>query len=168
MKRYICFLVGIMTLGILVSCKTNNINKGMKYNIERIEYFTSACFGVCPQFKIEIEKDRSAVFTARRFNFNKDFEAESPEGTYKGVISKEDYNLILKRLNDMDFPILKDRYQVGYTDAQTGNLKIIYDDGKEKIITDYGMQGTPELIELHKLFLDLRGSFNVEGKSLTN
>lgn len=163
MKKYVCFLFVVMFLGFLASCsinKTVDANAGMKYNIERIEYFTSACFGTCPQFKIEIEKDRKAVYTAQRFNLSQDFEAESPEGVFTGVISNEDYNLVLKKLNDMDFPTLEENYRVLYTDAQTGNLRIIYDGGKEKVITDYGMKGTPELVEIHKLFLDLRGSFS--------
>lgn len=150
-----------MALGLLVSCvtnKTNDSNTGMKYNIERIEYFTSACFGTCPQFKIEINKDRNAVYTAVRFNLSQDFESESPEGIFTGKINKDDYNLIVKKLNDMDFPMLQDRYKVDYTDAQTANLKIVYDGGKEKVITDYGMRGTAELQEIYKLFLDLRGS----------
>lgn len=161
MRKYLCFLV--MSLGLLVSCganKTTSADAGMKYDIERIEYFTSGCFGTCPQFKIEIDKNRKAVYTAKRFNFSQDFSAESPEGVFEGVIGEKDYNTIVKKLNDMDFPALKDRYTVEWTDDQTGNLKITYDGGKEKVITDYGMRGTPELKEIHQLFLELRRSFS--------
>ncbi|SMC41799.1 DUF6438 domain-containing protein [Moheibacter sediminis] len=161
MKRYVTLLIYMMTFGTFISCgtnKTNDSNAENKYKIERIEYFTSACFGTCPQFKIEIEKDRKAVYTAVRFNFSQDFDSQSPEGIFTGKINEQDYNLILKKLNDMDFPVLQDRYKVDYTDAQTGNLKITYNGGQVKSITDYGMRGTPELQEVYELFLELRES----------
>lgn len=159
MKKYVYLFSGIIILGVLGACSTNktdDTSAGMKYKIERIEYFTSACFGTCPQFKIEIDSDRKAVYTAVRFNLSQDFEAESPEGIFEGVIDKDDYNLLVKKLNDMDFPSLQDRYKVEWTDDQTANLKIIYDGGKEKVITDYGLRGTPELKEVYDLFLGLR------------
>lgn len=165
MKKYLGALVGVLGLVLLGACSSSKASEvassaDMKYKIERIEYFTSGCFGTCPQFKIEIDKDRKAVYTAKRFNMSQDFSAPSPEGVFEGVIDEATYNSILKKLNDMDFPNLQDRYKVDYTDAQTGNLKIIYDGGKEKMITDYGMNGTPELVEIHMVFLDLRGSFS--------
>ena len=159
MKNYGFILAGMIAFTLLISCttqKTTDSNSTMKYNIERIEYFTSACFGPCPMFKMEINKDRMAVYNAIRFNFSKDFEAPHPEGTFVGKIKELDYDSLVQKLNDMDFPMLQDQYKVGYTDAQTGNLKIIYDGGKEKAITDYGMRGTPELEEIYQLFLDLR------------
>lgn len=161
MKNYVCVLIGVMALGVLCSCSTNkagDADAGIKYNIERIEYFTSGCFGTCPQFKIEIEKDRKAVYTAKRFNMSQDFSAPSPEGVFEGVIDEATYNSILKKLNDMDFPTLQDRYKVEWTDDQTGNLKIIYDGGQEKVISDYGMKGTPELQDVYDLFLGLRNN----------
>lgn len=161
MKNYGFILAGTMAFVFLISCSTQkakDLNTTMKYDIERIEYFTSACFGPCPMFKMEINKDRTAVYNAIRFNFSKEFDAPHPEGTFTGKVKEEDYNLIVQKLNDIDFPMLEDRYRVPYTDAQTGNLKIIYDGGKEKVITDYGMRGTPELEEIYQLFLDLRTS----------
>lgn len=157
--------LGIVFFGIVFSCeatKKTTSSTNMKYDIERIEYFTSVCFGTCPQFKIEIDKNREAVYEAIRFNFSEEFGAPSPEGTFKGEISKNDFDLILKKLNEMDFPALQDNYRVNYTDVQTANLKIIYDGGKEKIITDYGMMGTPELKEIYQLFLELRENQNWE------
>lgn len=159
MKNYRFILAGMMAFVFLISCSTQkatDTTTSMKYDIERIEYFTSACFGMCPQFKMEINKDRTAVYEAVRFNFKQDFEAPYPEGTFTSKISKQDYDSLIQKLNSMDFPMLEDRYRVPYTDAQTGNLKIIYDGGKEKVITDYGMRGTPELEDIYELFLDLR------------
>src|SRR5690606_8753996 len=120
------------------------------------------CFGTCPQFRIEIDKNREAVYEAIRFNFSKEFNSPSPEGSFKTKINEPEFQLILKKLNEMDFPTLEERYKVPFTDAQTANLKIIYDGGKEKIITDYGMMGTPELKELYQLFLELRENQNWE------
>lgn len=162
-KKY--FFLGMLILGFLFSCESTKktvSSSNMKYDIERIEYFTSVCFGTCPQFKIEMDKNRSAVYEAIRFNFSKEFGSPSPEGTFTGKINENDFDLILKKLNEMDFPTLQDNYRVKYTDVQTANLKIIYDGGKEKTITDYGMMGTPELEELYQLFLALRENQNWE------
>ena len=156
-KEY--FFLGILIFAFLFSCepaKKTASNTNLKYDIERIEYFTSVCFGTCPQFKIEIDKNREAIYEAIRFNFSKEFGSPSPEGSFKGKINENDFDLLLKKLNEMDFPALQDNYKVNYTDVQTANLKIVYDGGKEKIITDYGMMGTPELIEIYQLFLELR------------
>ena len=165
MRKIAIFFVGILGLGFFLSCeasKNTDLNSNLKYDIERIEYFTSVCFGPCPQFRIEIGKNRDAVYEAIRFNFTKEFNSPSPEGSFKAKINENNFQLILKKLNDMDFPTLEDRYKVQYTDAQTANLKIIYDGGKEKTITDYGMMGTPELKELYQLFLELRENQNWE------
>src|SRR5690606_31812581 len=165
MRKKAYYLVGMMILGFLFSCeasKNADLNTNMKYDIERIEYFTSVCFGTCPQFRIEIDKDREAVYEAIRFNFSKEFNSPSPEGTFKTKISENEFQLIFKKLIEMDFPVLQDSYRVPYTDAQTANLKIIYDGGKEKTITDYGMNGTSELKELYQLFLELRENQNWE------
>lgn len=159
MKKINYYFLGMMILGFLVSCeatKKTETSSNMKYDIERIEYFTSVCFGPCPQFKIEMDKNREAVYEAIRFNFSKEFGSPSPEGTFKGKINEKEFDQILKKLNEMDFPTLQNNYKVNYTDVQTANLKIIYDGGKEKIITDYGMMGTPDLMEIYQLFLELR------------
>lgn len=160
MRKYLNLVFGVLGFVLMGSCSVNKVeaSKDLKYNIERIEYFTSGCFGTCPQFKIEIDKDRKAVYTAKRFNLSQDFSAPSPEGVFEGVIDEAAYNSIVRKLNDMDFPALQDRYKVEWTDDQTGNFKITYDGGKEKVITDYGLRGTPELVEVHKMFLELRGS----------
>ncbi len=159
MKNKAYFFLGMVILGFLFSCeasKNADLNSKMKYNIERIEYFTSSCFGTCPQFKIVIDKNREATYDAIRFNFSKEFGTPTPEGSFKTKINENEFHLLLKKLNEMDFPMLQDNYRVIYSDVQTANLKIIYDDGKEKIITDYGMLGTTELKELYQLFLELR------------
>jgi|SRR5690606_16156645 len=163
MKIYVRFLATMLLLGLTISCanqKIANANSDLKYKIERIEYSTSPCFGTCPQFKFEIEKDRKAIYTAVRFNLSKDYSQESPEAIFEGKIDENTYNSLVKKLNDMDFPTLQNRYKVQWTDAQTGTLKITYDNGKVKEISDYGKRGTPELIEIHQLFLDLRESQN--------
>lgn len=161
MKKYLGALVGVLGLVLLGACSSSKASEvassaDLKYKIERIEYFTSGCFGTCPIFKIDIDNDRKAVYTAKRFNMSQDFSAPHPEGVFEGVIDEATYNSIVKKLNDMDFPTLQDRYKVEWTDDQTGNLKIIYDGGKEKVITDYGLRGTPELEKIHKMFLDVR------------
>ncbi len=174
MKKYINILIGIVTLIFVASCSKNHAinednNSGsnsvtLKYDIERIEYSASPCFGMCPQFSIEIDKDRKAIYTAKRFNFSKEWTGTENdlEGVFEGVIDESVYNVIVELLIEMNFPALNERYAVQWTDDQTGNIKVVYDSGKVKEISDYGMRGTPELVEFHKLFLKLRENQNWE------
>jgi len=58
-------------------------------------------------------------------------------------------------LEYLDFPHLKNNYQVRGTDAPTGTLEITYDRGKKKTISDYGAMGTYGLSALQSLLLEL-------------
>ena len=45
------------------------LNRNPKaYDIEKIEYSTTMCFGTCPVYQIKINKDKTAIFNAERFN----------------------------------------------------------------------------------------------------
>lgn len=126
------------------------------YNIQKIEYNTSLCFGTCPEFEIIIDTTKNATYKAINFNFSDEFSENNLEGMFKTNIKEEDFSKIIELLNHIDFPYLKDEYHVNWTDDQTGTIKIYYNFGKYKEISDYGLQGTKSLELLHNLFFNLR------------
>jgi hypothetical protein len=127
-------------------------------HIEKIEFEASGCYGTCPAFELTINKDRSAVFRAEVYNFNKNRESYTgkDEGLFKVKIKEADYNQLTGFLNYLDFKNLEDGYHVTHTDAPTGTLQITYDNGKIKTISDYGMQGTSGLMGVYNLLFELR------------
>lgn len=132
-----------------------------EYTIEKIEYGTEGCFGQCPIFSMEINKDGTFVFTAKEYNYTKPWQkGELLEGVYSATIKKESLSELTELLNYIDFSNLKDNYNVTWTDDQTAVLKVTYNNGKVKTITDYGLQGTYGMRRLHKMFFSLRTNQN--------
>lgn len=122
----------------------NNFNP-LSYKIEKIEYSTTMCFGTCPVFELEINSDRTAKYNAIQYN--------DKTGKFKTRIDTANFNSIFSLLNYIDFPNLKDKYSVNWTDDQSCTLTITYDNGKRKKITDYGLIGSYGLgIIYNKLF----------------
>lgn len=152
------YLLTILSLTFLMSCATTTKSKYSK-----IEYEAGACFGFCPIFKITINPDRTAVIEAERFTFTegrtKDDMAGEKEGTFKATIKEADYQLLLSKLDSLDFKNLKDYYgNKNITDLPTSYLNITFMDGTKKRIEDYGKGGTEQLDELYQIIEDLRKS----------
>ncbi|KQT18091.1 hypothetical protein ASG31_04985 [Chryseobacterium sp. Leaf404] len=126
--------------------------------IKNIEFSTSGCFGTCPVFQMTIDQNRNATFIAEHFNFTDDMEnwSENIEGKFHTVIDKKNYDKLISTLQYIDFPSLKDRYSVNWTDDQTVNLKITYSDNKVKTIDDYGAIGTYGLKSVYDQLYKLR------------
>jgi hypothetical protein len=118
------------------------------YNIQKIEYETTMCFGTCPVFNLTIYSDHSAKYEALKFN--------KPNGKFDGTIDGKTYSELVALLNYINFPNLKENYSVGWTDDQTCTLKITYDNGKTKTITDYGKIGTYGLNRVYSILFSLR------------
>ena len=141
------------------------------YQIEKIEYQTTPCFGTCPVFLIEINKDKTGLFKASKYNSEtKIYPFEIPgraapkeiKGVFRTVVREDSYSNIIELLNYIDFPNLKDNYSVDWTDDQSCTLTITYNNGQKKKITDYGLLGTYGLDRLYQLFFELR--FNQKWK----
>lgn len=118
------------------------------YIIQKIEYATTMCFGACPVFNLTINSDHSAVYNALKYN--------EPDGKFNVAVDDKSYAELPGILNYIDFPRLKDSYRVGWTDDQTCTLKITYDHGKTKTITDYGKIGTYGLNRVYDIIFALR------------
>lgn len=128
-------------------------------HIEKIEFESGACFGTCPIYKLTINKDRSAVFLAEHYNFDKDkksYDYLKKEGEFKGKINAADYENLTGLLNYIDFKHLKDNYHVTWTCSATATLTITYDNGKTKTISDYGFEGSYGLKSVYSILGDMR------------
>ncbi|WP_330442228.1 DUF6438 domain-containing protein [Flavobacterium sp. C4GT6] len=129
-------------------------------NIQRIEFGTTPCYGTCPVFQIIIDKNRKAYYIAKYYNFTQKLPEDlaKEEGFFTTNLKNEDFNSIEKIINYLDFNNLKPGYSVYHTDAPSCLLKITYNDGKSKIINDYGLSGTYGLKILYALLTDLRNN----------
>lgn len=115
------------------------------------------CFGTCPVFGITIYPDRNATWNAEMYNKIKN---RNISGTFSAKITEDKYNDIVHLLNYMDFENLRNSYSVNWTDDQSCTLKITYDNGKVKSISDYGLTGTFGLNRVYQLLFALRENQN--------
>ncbi|GEN77393.1 DUF6438 domain-containing protein [Chryseobacterium hagamense] len=144
------------------------------HSIQKIEFKTDMCFGTCPVFTLKLNTSGLSEFMAENYNFFKDgdpdFEKKSHkafkkgEGTFKSEINRADFQNLENLLNYLNFTELKEHYAVNWTDSQTADLIITYDNGKIKKIKDYGLSGTYGLKRLYNLLFDMR--FNQDWKKV--
>ena len=138
----------------------------IKQNIEKIEYSAAGCYGTCPVFELTINKNKSSVFIAKQYNFGtveerrKQISNNKDEGIFKTEIKEQNFNEIINLLEYMNFEALENKYSVNWTDDQRSFLKITYNNGKVKIIEDYGLIGTYSLKKLYQLLFNLRKNQN--------
>ncbi len=132
------------------------------HSIEKIEYTTTGCYGTCPIFRLTIERNGNMIFDAKRYNtvYNvtegKKINEKEMKGIYKSILSESDYSKLSEIINYLDFENLDNDYAVDWTDDQSCNLKITYDNGKVKTINDYGLLGTFGLRNLYDRLFSLR------------
>lgn len=129
-----------------------------KNKIVKIEFNTSGCFGTCPVYKLTLNRDSSSVFNAQYYNFSKNREITygKEEGVFTTTINKMEFDKLEDIINYCEFENLNKEYSVTHTDDQTGDLKITFNNGKVKTISDYGMIGTYGLKILYEKLAELR------------
>jgi hypothetical protein len=120
------------------------------YTIQTIEFSTDHCFGSCPIFSLAVDNKGIINYDAMQYN--------ELQGKFKAVLSTATKDSLFQLLNDIDFANLKDKYAVSWTDQQTAVLKINYNNGKIKEISDYGMKGNFSLTALYTMLLSLRNT----------
>lgn len=137
-----------------------------KNKIDKIEFSTSGCFGTCPIYQLSLNRDSLSIFNAQYYNFNKDREVTygEEEGVFTTKIIKMEFDKLEEILNYCDFENLSNEYSVGHTCDQTGDLKITFNNGKVKTISDYGMIGTYGLKILYEKLAELRFNQKWRGK----
>ena len=145
----------VLFLG-LMSCTTSQVSKYSK-----IEYEVGPCFGFCPIFKITIDSDRNAVLEAEHFNFSQGEgrgDLDKPrEGTFKSIISKEDYQKLVALTDDANVKTLKDSYiDKRIMDASKSNLRIYFSDGTKKDIALSTGEKPEKLVALYTFINELK------------
>ena len=139
--------------GDFIEYNPNPINK----KIERIEYKTSSCYGRCPIFELSLNKNGESKFIAEAYNFDKnriwDF---SNEGEFKSQLNEKNWNELTEILNYIDFENLSEGYGVSWNHQQSCDLKVYYENGRTKEISDYGLLGTYGLTMLYDRLFEIR------------
>jgi len=142
-------------------------SKPKNHKIQKILVEVSPCMGKCPNFKLDIDADGNANLDAIAYNYvNYPNLLNEIKGKFTTKIRTEQFNELITLLNYLDFENLKDKYSVGSTDDATIDIKIIYDNGREKRIHDYGLMGTHGLDRLYHMIKELR--FNQDWKNDTS
>lgn len=118
--------------------------------IKTISLATSGSWAQSPAFKLEVRHNGQATYKPTGFATN--------QKTITGKITPEKLDEITNLLGYINIRQLKDNYLVSWTDDQTVDLKITFDDGSTKSIHDYGLKGTFGLSHLYSLLFDLRRS----------
>lgn len=118
------------------------------YNIERISFSTTECFGMCPQFSIDIDSSRTSTYDAIKYN--------KKSGKFTATIDESIFQKLFSFLNYINFPQLKNNYSVNWTDDQSCTLTVTYNNGQVKTIHDYGLLGTFGLNRLYQKLFGLR------------
>ena len=116
--------------------------------IEKIEFSTGACEGTCPVYTITIQPSHKAYYNAISYN--------DTTGQFSGIIDSLHYNKLVRILDYINFPKLRDNYTVLWKDAPQCTLLITYDGDKTKKIQDYGEVGTQGLSVIYGILSDLR------------
>ncbi|MNK72268.1 hypothetical protein D3C87_917390 [compost metagenome] len=150
------YLLSLMVFLGLMSCTTSQVSK-----YSAIEYEVGPCFGFCPTYKITIDSNRNAILEAERFNFteggSKDDFDKPREGTFKAVISKEDYQKLIEATDAAQIKTLKDSYiDKQIMDASKVNLRVSFADGTKKDIAISAGEKPQKLIDLTTLINELK------------
>ncbi len=118
------------------------------YHIQQVSFRTGACFGSCPIFELRLNRDGTASYYAEEYN--------DQQGRFAATIAPIQVAELWHLLNYLNFPRLRNFYNVGVTDQATCILTITYANGQVKTIEDYGKEGTLGLRQVYRLLFALR------------
>lgn len=145
-KQFIYTKLTCDTLIVKDNLFVNYVQYSKQEQIEQIELFNDGmCEGNCPRINIAIN---AKTFENKCF---KEMYWDNKPKPSTGQLSHKEIEKILSLLDYSNFTGLKEKYEVGCTDQPTTTLKITYDNGKIKIIQDYGSAGNFTLTEIYKI-----------------
>lgn len=127
MKR-ISILVFII---LLASCKPAQETDTFKF--DKIMFHTSACFGTCPSYHMEVRKDRTVLLQGDSLRFKRMPNIDNSRvGNFTGTVNETLYNKMLKDLREIGLDTVK----FGGPDCCDGAMKtiIVYYNGKRKYL----------------------------------
>lgn len=130
------------------------IKSHFDWRIKRIGFYSTGCFGTCPEMYLEIDSVGNIFFNGKSFT--------EKEGFYSGKLSANEFEIIKLEINSIELDNLKKFYSADWTDDQTCGVMIeTFDTTYES--SAYGFDKEP--IELRILFHRLMELYkNVELK----
>lgn len=121
-----------------------------QHHIQAIHFKVINCLGHCPIFDMRIQQNQTATYHAIDDYLRK--------GHFTTRLNQARFQQIIRLLNYLDFPRLKNHYQQANLTETAIELSIMYDNGKVKKITDTSFEGTQGLAHLYTLIINLRKS----------
>ncbi|HVI47049.1 MAG TPA: DUF6438 domain-containing protein [Chitinophaga sp.] len=118
--------------------------------LKSIRLARTSCLGTCPVYNLTINSDRSADYNAGYYT--------GKSGHFTGLIRETEFNELMQLIDYIHVQSLDVNYDIDATDHATAHLTIIFEDGQEKSIRDYGMSGTHGLGLLYSFIDVLRNS----------
>jgi hypothetical protein len=128
------------------------LSKPGNYAIEGIRYCSETGFPLRQEYRIDIYGDSAILETGPVFG------SDSMEHGHIAIARMDTatWSGIKAILQYMDCSNLKERYEAPWTCSITASLRIKYDGGKLKKISDYGLKGTYGLEVVHNLLANLK------------
>ena len=130
------------------------LSKPGNYAIEGIRYCSKTGFRLEQGYRIDIYGDSAILETGPVPLFGSD--SMEPGHIAKARIDTATWSRIKAILQYMDCSHLKEFYRAPWTHGIPASLRIKYDGGKIKKISDYGLKGTYGLKVMHNLLADLK------------
>ncbi|GAA0549717.1 hypothetical protein LX66_4397 [Chitinophaga japonensis] len=121
-----------------------------RYKIKSVRLATTTCLGTCPEYNLVVNSDRTADYNAGYYT--------GKSGHFTGIIDERSFNELMQLIDYIHVQSLSENYAIEATDYPTAILKVIFEDGQEKLIQDYGMRGTHGLRALYHFIDKLRSS----------
>jgi len=109
--------------------------------IKSVTLKTNLCYGICPVYTLTVNKSGLLEFNG--------IEQIEFKGRSTKQLNPKDVGELFDLMNYIKIRDLKDYYEVNYTDAETLNLTVHFEDGSVKNIKDYGTTGTRGLSALY-------------------
>lgn len=138
---------------LLASCKPAQETDAFKF--EKIMFHTSACFGTCPSYHMEVRNDRTVLLKGDSLRFKRMPNIDnSRAGNFTGTVNETLYNKMVKDLREIGLDTVK----FGGPDCCDGAMKtiIVYYNGKRKYLRAmFPPSHANELIgTMHKIYAE--------------
>jgi hypothetical protein len=123
----------------LISLESQRIAQKNNLEFQRIGFYSSMCYGMCPYLYLEIDAQGTIWYHGRAYT--------EKDGLYSGTISQSELSLISSKVRNIDFQNLEKSYRVDWTDDQTCGVKILTNEG-DFISGAYGIGEEPVALRL--------------------
>jgi uncharacterized protein DUF6438 len=107
---------------------------------ERIELERSGCFGSCPAFLLQLNRDGSATWEGRAYS--------APGGRQVGTVGLAAFARMCWFVEKLNLESLAGDYNATWTDDSTTTVRLFKPDGKVVVFRDYGRRSPIEVFAL--------------------